>query len=693
MSVSTATIRNLSVVGHGGTGKTTLVEHILYAAGVIDKPETVESGRTVSDFLPEEIENRFSIKTALSAFTWKDIKINLFDTPGAGDFIGEVISAFRASDCALMVVDAKSGVQIETIKLWRRLDMRNMPRMVFINKIELDNAGYDKTVEDLKERFHKTFIPVTIPLGEGTDYRGVINLLTMKAHVMDGGQEKEVDIPEEYREAAEQAHLELIEAAAEGDDELTEKYFEAGTLTIEEAKRGLAEGLKENKFVPVLCGSALLHSGINDLFHVINEIAPSPEALSEPILRNGEEDRLPVDPNAPFCGYVFKTFYDQFSGKLSFIKVVQGSLTPGAEVLNLSEQKKERVSKVFTAIGKKLVETSGAVAGDIAVVTKADSLRTNDTLAVQEIDFRFKPLALPQPIFSLAIGTDSKKEQDKLGELLHREAEEDLTFTLTYNPETKETVISGMGELHINMILNKIREKFKINVHTKTPEVAYRETITKPASAEYTHKKQTGGHGQYARVVMEIKPLPRGEIFAFHNAIHGGAISKNYIPGVEKGVREGMEAGILAGYPVVDLEATVVDGKEHPVDSSELAFKIAAREALKDALTRAGCVLLEPIMKLTVFIEEQYLGDILSDLSGRRGKVLGQKPIGGGIVEVDALVPQAELLRYAIDLKSMTSGTGSFEIEFSHYEPISGRIAEEVIKRAQSRQEEVKAGQ
>ncbi|MEM5947858.1 elongation factor G [Spirochaetia bacterium 38H-sp] len=682
MGTTTDIIRNIAIVGHGGTGKTTLMEHILKSAGIIDRPETVESGKTVSDFLPEEIANGFSIKTSLCSFMWHGHKVNIFDTPGSGDFIGEVVSSFRTADCALVVVGAKAGVQIETIKLWRRLDKRNMPRMIFINKMDIDNASYADTMEMLEDRFKKTFIPVTIPMGEASDFKGVINLLTMRAHVMENGKEKEIDIPEEYKDMAEEAHFRMIEAAAEGDDELTEKYFEEGELSLEEAKRGLMEGLKDNKFVPVMCGSAINHSGINDLFNVLSEIAPSPLSIEEPILKNGEQDSLAISSEGDFCGYVFKTFYDQFSGKLSYIKIVRGSIAPGMEIFNQREHKKERVAKVFTALGKKLTETDSLGAGDIAVLTKMESLQTNDTVSQKEIDFTFVPLALPQPIFSLAIEAGSKKEQDKLGELLHREAEEDKTFVMRYNPETKETVISGMGELHINIILNKIKEKYKIDVHTRTPQVAYRETLTKPASAEYTHKKQTGGHGQYARVVLEIAPLPRGENFNFVNAIHGGAISKGYIPGVEKGVKEGMESGILAGYPVVDLEAKVVDGKEHPVDSSEMAFKIAAKEALKEALSKAACVLLEPVMKLKVFIEEQYVGDILSDLSGRRGRVLGQEPLGGGIVEIDALVPQAELLRYAIDLKSMTSGTGAFELEFDHYEPVSGRIAEDIIKKA-----------
>lgn len=494
------------------------------------------------------------------------------------------------------------------------------------------------------------------------------------------------EIPADMMEQVEEYRLTMIESAAEGDDELMDKYFEEGTLTEDEIRKGLLEGLRDNKIVPVLCGSAELNNGVTSLLNFLINNAPSPSTYKELAFDKEENEiELPFSIEEPFCSIVFKTSIDQFSGKLSFIKVIDGVLSADTETLNYREDKKEKITKVFKANGRKLVEVKELVAGDIGVITKIESLHTNDTLCSPERRIRLKPLALPNPVYALTVIAADRNSEDKLNDFLHRITEEDLTFNVSFNAETKESVISGMGELHINMILNRIKEKQKLDIHTKTPRVAYRETITKPAGAEYTHKKQTGGHGQFGRVVIEIRPLERGEQFSFDNAIRGQAVSKGYMPGIEKGLREGMEEGYLAGYPLVDIGATIVDGKEHPVDSSEMAFKQAGKGALKEALGKADPVLLEPMMNLRVFVDNQYLGDILSDLSSKRGRVHGQEDLGGGIMQVNAEVPQAEMLRYAIDLRSITSGTGSFELEFNHYEAVRGKIAEEII--AQSKEE------
>jgi elongation factor G len=429
-------------------------------------------------------------------------------------------------------------------------------------------------------------------------------------------------------------------------------------------------------------------SGIVSLLNFISSSAPSAaESYEIAVKDQDEEEEIAINADDPLSGFVFKTSIDQFSGKLSFIKIVTGELSSDAEVFLPREQKKERVSKVYTAHGKKLEDAGSLQAGDIGIVAKMGNVTTNDTLCQQDHIVHYKPLQLPHPAFSLAVSAASKKDEDKLNQFMQRAADEDLTFRIEYNQETKETVISGMGELQINMILDKIRENQKIEIETKVPKVAYRETITKPADAEYTHKKQTGGHGQFGRVVIKINPLERGQQYEFSNLIKGGAVSKGYIPGIEKGLHEAMENGILAGYPVVDVGIALVDGKEHPVDSSEMSFKQAAKGALKAAIQKAGPVLLEPIMKLKVYVDDQYLGDVLSDLSSRRGRVLGQEQLGGGIQEITALVPQAELLRYAIDLRSITSGTGTFEMAFDHYEPISGKIADAVIAEAKAESE------
>lgn len=679
MGITTDKIRNVAIVGHGGTGKTTLMETLLFRGSVIDKTETVESGKTVSDYTEEEIKRKISIHTSAANMIWKDIKINLLDTPGSADFIGEVVSAFRAVDTAIMLIAADSGVQIETLKLWRRLNHRNMPRIAFINQLEKERSDFSAVVAELKEKFKKTFIPMTIPIGQGTDYKGIINLLDMKAYFYtDGKDEKEGEIPSEMQDQADAARLSLIETAAEGDDGLTEKYFEEGTLNDEDIKKGLREGMAANKFVPLMCGSGLINSGIGELLDYIAYEVPSPAGQSEPCEGGGEKT---VSPDGDFSAITFKTSIDQFSGKLSFTKVITGSLKGGMEVINSDTEKSEKISKIYTICGKKLKETSEACAGDIVILTKLDNVHTNTTLRTAREDFKFEHLHMPHPVFSVAIDAASKKDQDKLTEQLNRVAEEDPTFEINFNKETKETVISGMGEMQINMILDRIREKQKIEMETQVPKVAYRETINKPAEAEYTHKKQSGGHGQYGRVVMKIKPLERGQKFEFTNSIKGGAISKGYMPGIEKGILEAMEEGFLAGYPLVDVGAEIIDGKEHPVDSSEMAFKLAGKGALKAAVEKANPTLLEPVMDLTVFIEDQYVGDVLSDLSSKRGRVMGQEQVGTGMAEIRAQVPQAEMLTYAIDLRSITSGTGAFELEFSHYNPISGKIADDVINK------------
>ncbi|MDR0589230.1 MAG: elongation factor G [Spirochaetaceae bacterium] len=686
MSYTTDLIKNVSIAGHGGTGKTTLFERLLFTGGVIPKAETVESGKTVGDSSPEEIERKISIHAALAHVERNGRKINLFDTPGSSDFIGDVILSFRAAEFTLLTVDGRAGVQIETIKLWRNLEGREKPRGIFITKLDDERGNYQYALDDIQAKFKITPVPITIPMGSGAAYQGVIDVLNEKAYfVQKDAVEKEGAVPAEYAEAAAAARERLIEAAAEGDDSLMEQYIDKGSLDAEEMHRGLIEALAEHKFVPVFTGVALKNSGLIPFLDFIADIGPDPRTARDISLKeDGTKTEVPIDPDKPLAALVIKTSYDQFSGKLSWIKVIRGKLTADTEAQNVSENKKERVGKLYTCQGKRLEETRELYAGDVGIISKSATLKTNDTLSDGSGGISFMPLRLPEPVHSVAVNAVAKKDDDKLGEFLVRAAEEDKTFRYQYNAETKETVISGMGELQVNIILDKIKQNQKIEVETHIPHVAYRETITKKAGAEYTHKKQTGGHGQYGKVLLEIAPLPRGENYQFINAIFGGAIPKNYIPGVEKGVLEGMASGTMAGYPVVDVEVKVVDGKYHPVDSSELAFKLAARNAFREAMRQAAPTLLEPIMNLTVFVEDKYLGDVMSDLSGKRGKIQGQSSVGGGIEEIKAQVPQAELLRYSIDLRSITSGTGSFSVEFDHYAPISGKIAEDVIKAAQA---------
>ncbi|MDR1410712.1 MAG: elongation factor G [Spirochaetaceae bacterium] len=687
MSFSSDLIRNVAIAGHGGTGKTTLFEHLLFAGGVIPRAETVESGKTVGDSAPEEIERKISVHTTLAHIERSGKKINIFDTPGSSDFIGDVILSFRSSEFALLTADCRSGVQIETVKLWRNLESREKPRGFFITRLDDERADYNKVLADIKEKFKVEPVPFALPMGTGANYKGVVDVLNSRAYFVQGdgsAPEKEGPVPAEYEEPVAELREKLVEAAAEGDDALMEKYIEQGSLAPEEMRAGLVKALAAGSFVPAFAGAALKNSGLFPLLDFIAEVCPDPRSSSDVAVgADGAQAAVPLDPEKPLSALVIKTVYDQFSGKLSWLKIITGKLSADSEASNVSENKKERIGKLYVCQGKKLEEVRELFAGDVGIVAKSATLKTNDTLTAGDSGSSFLPLRLPEPVHAVAVNAAAKKDDDKLGEFLVRAAEEDRTFRYNYNAETKETVISGMGELQINIILDKIRTNQKIEVETHVPRVAYRETITKKAGAEYTHKKQTGGHGQYGKVVMEIAPLPRGENYQFVNAIFGGAIPRNYIPGVEKGIAEGMARGTMAQYPVVDVEVKLTDGKYHPVDSSELSFKLAARNAFRESMRQASPTLLEPIMNLTVFVEEKYLGDVMSDLSGKRGKILGQDSVGG-IAEIRAEVPQAELLRYSIDLRSITSGTGSFGVEFDHYAPISGRIADDVIKAAEA---------
>ena len=691
MSVDPKDIRNVAVVGHNGTGKTSLVESMLYYTGAIPKAEAVAGGKTTSDFTEEEIARKISVHTALASTEWMGKRINILDTPGTADFIGEAICSFRSAEAALMLVDARDGAQIETIKLWRRLDTRNKPRAVFINKMDKERANSRDVLDNLTEEFHSNFAPVTIPIGYAEEFKGVINLIENQAYKFNpNGKEEIIPIPADMAETVEKYREELIEKAAEGADDLIEKYFEEGTLSDEDIRRGLREGLARNSVVPVFVGASEKGAGVTSLLNFIKNNFPIPTGTFEYILKeDGSEERnYPIGGKDSAEAYVFKTTIDQFSGKLSYIKVVNGTVGPDTDLSNPETGKRGKPGKIYRALGKKLIEIDCLNAGDIGISAKFDPAVTNATLLNDpNSKIRFRPLKLPQPIYELAISAGDKKSEDKMNDALHKITEEDLTFEMKYNEETRESIIGGMGELHINMILDKVKEKQKISINTKIPKIAYRETITKKSGlAEYSHKKQSGGHGQFGRVVIEIYPIERGQYYAFENTVKGGAISKGYVPGIEKGIHEKMEEGFLAGYPLVDIGVNLIDGKEHPVDSSEMAFKLAAKGAMDIALSKAGAVLLEPFCKLEVFVDQDYLGSILSDLSGRRGRVLGQEDMGH-LTSVRAEVPMAELRSYAIDLKSMTQGSGSFEIEFDHYETLNGKLAEDVIAEAKRERE------
>jgi elongation factor G len=678
MSVPTDRIRNVALVGHSGTGKTTLMEQILVHGGVVPK---FDPGKSVSDCTEEEIARKISIYSAFAHIDCDGRKVNLIDSPGSGDFIGEVVAALGAAECAIVVVGADVGVQIETAKLWRRLERDGTPRIVFVNGMDKEHADFDSVLEDLGRTFGGTFAPLSVPIGAGNAFEGVVDVVGQRALLR--SRSGDAPIPDGMGDAIEERRLALMEAAAEGDDTLMEKYLEDEMLTDDEILRGMTEAVAAGQVFPVLAGSALHGAGIPPLLDAIVRTVPSPAGTTVQADGTGETTSCKIDPSGPASALVLKTSVDQYAGRLSFVKVITGRLRSDADLICARTGAKIRVTKLSTRQGEKLEDVQELSAGDIGVLNKLSDVTTCDTLHAPEAAVTYAPLDFPQPVHALALRTTSKQDDDKLSEIIGRTADSDPTFRVRYNGETRETVVAAIGELHLAVVLGRIRDGHKIEVETDLPSVAYRETINRPAAADYQHKKQTGGHGQYAKVSLEIKPLPRGEKFRFENGTVGGSISRGYIPGVEKGVREALESGVLGGYPVVDVEAKVVDGREHSVDSSELAFKLAAREATKAALAQAKPVLLEPVVDLVVLSDDQYLGDILSDLSSRRGRVLGQEPIGS-LQETRAQVPQAEMLRYSIDLKSMTSGTASFEVEFDHYAPLTGRLADDVIKRSQA---------
>ncbi len=682
MSVPTDRIRNVALVGHSGTGKTTLMEQILVHGGVVPK---FDPGKSVSDCTEEEIARKISIYSAFAHIDCDGRKVNLIDSPGSGDFIGEVVAALGAAECAIVVVGADVGVQIETAKLWRRLERDGTPRIVFVNGMDKEHADFDSVLEDLGRTFGGTFAPLSVPIGAGNAFEGVVDVVGQRALLR--SRSGDAPIPDGMGDAIEERRLALMEAAAEGDDTLMEKYLEDEMLTDDEILRGMTEAVAAGQVFPVLAGSALHGAGIPPLLDAIVRTVPSPAGTTVQADGTGETTPCKIDPSGPASALVLKTSVDQYAGRLSFVKVITGRLRSDADLICARTGAKIRVTKLSTRQGEKLEDVQELSAGDIGVLNKLSDVTTCDTLHAPEAAVTYAPLDFPQPVHALALRTTSKQDDDKLSEIIGRTADSDPTFRVRYNGETRETVVAAIGELHLAVVLGRIRDGHKIEVETDLPSVAYRETINRPAAADYQHKKQTGGHGQYAKVSLEIKPLPRGEKFRFENGTVGGSISRGYIPGVEKGVREALESGVLGGYPVVDVEAKVVDGREHSVDSSELAFKLASREATKAALAQAKPVLLEPVVDLVVLSDDQYLGDILSDLSSRRGRVLGQEPIGS-LQETRAQVPQAEMLRYSIDLKSMTSGTASFEMTFSHYAPISGKVAEDVIARAKQSDED-----
>ena len=686
---STENVRTVAIVGHGSTGKSTLFDAMLFIGGQIDKIGKPDDGSLTSDYDDEEKSRKMSIRSALGFVEIDDVKINIIDTPGMSDFVGEARAAIQVAEAAIVVVDAVDGVQIETEKVWRYLESKKIPRIIFINKMDKERANFNAIIDNLKSHFNAKFAPVCIPVGEADKHSGIVDLIEMKAMMpKPDGKIQVSDVPADLKKAADDARNNLMELSAEGDDALIEKFLEGEPLTEDEMKRGLKTLVAKAEVFPVICGSSLKAIGIKNLLNVIKNYVPAWELNKqvEGLNPNNKEEKVVITskPDAPFAAVVWKTYIDQYAGRFNYLKIISGTLLPETEVLNSTKNYKERVTKLYTMIGNKPVEVPKLLPGDIGVVVKLDRTATLDTLCDSKHSVLLPIIQLPNPVFSYAVHASKKGDEDKIGQIFSRITDENPTITYVFNPETKQTVLSGMGEMQLDIILKSIKEKNKIELITSEPKIAYRETITKKAEAQYKHKKQTGGHGQYGEVFIRVAPLERGKGFEFIDSIVGGVIPRNFIPAVEKGLREGMDEGVLARFPVVDVSVELYYGSYHPVDSSEMSFKIAARQALKKGLESAGPILLEPIMEVDVYVEKDSMGDILNDITSRRGKVLGMgssdEEGNSPISVVKALVPLAEMLRYSIDLRAMTSGKATFEMRFSHYEPISGRIAEKVIE-------------
>jgi elongation factor G len=688
MPFETEKIRNIALVGHGHSGKTSLNEAILFTSGRIKEMGKVDDGKSVSDYTELEIARKVSVKTSFASLEWQGNLINVLDTPGSPDFVGEVMSALSAAEITVFVINGEAGVEIETIKKWRRCKTQ---KMVYITKMAKDSASFSNSLDSLKENFKdSTFVPLTIPGGSGGSMTGVVDLVTKNILISeDNGKKVKKEAADDSVEGLEDFRTQLIEAAVETDEALMNKYFEGEALSDEEISKGVKAVLLDKSFVPVLCGDSHTNVGTVALLDAINRFGMSP-AESGPCSAkdsNGGEIKLEKDSSKPVAGFIFKSQIDQFAGKISFIKVISGTLTNDMELYNPGTGQKERCGKLHKMFGKNLTDVTELKAGDIGALVKLAFTNTNDTLCDGSNEVIIDKIEFPQPVYTQAISCPNKKDEEKMIGLLQKAAEEDPTFIIKFVKETRQNQISGMGVLHIKLILDTIKEKNKIETILEDPRIAFRETIRSKAQAEYTHKKQSGGHGQYGKVAIEVYPIEEGKQYEFVNAIVGGVISKGYIPGCEKGFQEAMENGVLAGYHVVDIGIKLFDGKEHPVDSSEMSFKIASRNAFKEAMQKAKPTLLEPVMELSVFVGQQYVGDILSDLSTKRGRVTGQDSLGGGIELIKAYVPQMELIRYSIDLKSITSGTGSFEVQFDSYQPLSGKLAEDVIKASKAEEE------
>ena len=684
-------IRNVLLVGHGGSGKTTLMEAMLFASGAITRMGTVEDGNTVSDHDPDEQRRQISVSLSVAPIEWKDSKINVLDAPGTADFVGDVRSAVRAADAVIVVVSAVDGVEVQTEYAWELAVQEDLPRAIFVNKLDRERADFQATLDQLVSSFGNQVAPFELPIGAEQEFNGIADLLHEKADLYPSGPHaEESDWPEEIHAMADPAREKLIEAVAESDDALIEQYLEEGTLPEAIITRGAKDGFANARLAPVFVGSASKAIGIDRLLDFIVEEFPSPPERKplKVIAKAGEDRERTCDPSGPLTAFVFKTVSDPFVGHITMFRVFSGKVRPDSSVHNATQGTDERIGQLFALKGKEHETVSEVPAGDIGAVAKLPHTHTGDTFATKDDPVQLPSVELPEPLLAYAISPKTKGEEDRLATGLARLREEDPTFRVARNDETHETVIYGMGEAHLGVQMERLKGKFGVEVVAKPAKIAYRETIRTKAKGQGRHVKQSGGHGQYAVCEIEVEPLPRGEGFVYEDKIFGGAIPQQFIPSIEKGIVKTMSEGVLSGNPMVDIKVTLVDGKFHSVDSSDMAFQIAGSIALKEVVEQAGVALLEPIVQLQVTVPDSFTGDIMGDLNAKRGKIQGMDQLGGGKQVINALVPQGEVARYVIDLRSMTGGRGAFSMTFSHYEEMPQHLAQKVIDEYQHAREE-----
>jgi elongation factor G len=690
-SYTTESIRNVGLFGHGGGGKTSVAEAMHFASGAINRLGKVEEGTTVSDYEPEETKRHISVNLSVIPCEWKDCKINVIDTPGYADFVGEVRGAVRVVDGAVVLVDAVSGVEVGTEMVWKYCDEFKLPRIIFVNRIDRENADFGRALEAAKSHFGAKVVAFQLAIGSQDKFQGVIDLVRMKAYL--GAKAEEGPIPADMRAAAEAGREKLVEAAAETNDELITKYLDGVPLSEKEIIAGLKAGVLNDQIVPVLVGTATANKAIPLLLDAILNFLPSP-AQSAPVVGvnpiNNKEEKRPASESGPLSALVFKTTADPFVGKLTYFRVYSGIMHSDTRVFNSGKGTEERLGQLFVMHGKAQEPVTQLSAGDIGAVAKLTETATGDTLCAKDAPIVLPGITFPSPAFSAAVYPKTKADLDKMGQGMQRLAEEDPTLRVRRDIDTTETIIDGMGESHVDVAMERMKRKFGAEVVLQVPKIPYKETIQKKVEAHHRHKKQTGGHGQFGEVYIRLEPMPRASGgIVFEEDVVGGSVPKNFIPAVEKGVHEAGTEGVLAGYPLVDVRAVLYDGKYHDVDSSEMSFKIAGREAIKSGVLEANPVLLEPVVVVAVTVPDQYMGDVIGDLNSKRARVMGMDQ-AHGLATVTAMAPLSEVQRYSTDLRSITQGRGTFTITFDHYEEVPSHVAQAIIEKAKKDKEQEK---